>query len=43
MAIFVAIGHDIVDFYVRNSAGSGYLRLNRAIKETSYMKSRAKP
>lgn len=27
------IGHDIVDFYARNSNGQGYLRLNRAIKE----------
>ena len=27
------IGHDIVDFYAKNSHGSGYLRLNRAIKE----------
>lgn len=27
------IGHDIVDFYARNSKGQGYLRLNRAIKE----------
>ena len=27
------IGHDIVEFYAKNSHGSGYLRLNRAIKE----------
>lgn len=27
------IGHDIVKFYARNSNGSGYLRLNRAVKE----------
>lgn len=27
------IGRDIVDFYARNSSGSGYLRLNRAVKE----------
>lgn len=27
------VGHDIVDFYARNSHGSGYLRLNRGIKE----------
>lgn len=27
------VGTDIVDFYARNSHGSGYLRLNRAIKE----------
>ena len=26
-------GFDIVDFYVRNSNGSGYLRLNRKVKE----------
>lgn len=27
------IGHDIVDFYARHSSGSGYLRLNRKVKE----------
>lgn len=27
------IGTDVVEFYARNSHGSGYLRLNRAIKE----------
>lgn len=27
------IGHDIVDFYAKNSVGAGYLRLNRKIKE----------
>ena len=39
-AISDAIGHDIVDFYARNSAGSGYLRLNRAIKEPYVRKMR---
>lgn len=28
-----AVGQDIVDFYRRNSVGSGYLRLNRKVKE----------
>lgn len=28
-----AVGQDIVEFYKRNSVGSGYLRLNRKIKE----------
>lgn len=27
------IGHDIVEFYAKHSEGSGYLRLNRKIKE----------
>lgn len=27
------LGHDIVDFYAKHSKGSGYLRLNRNIKE----------
>lgn len=32
-AISDVVGHDIVDFYAKNSHGSGYLRLNRRIKE----------
>lgn len=28
-----AVGQDIVEFYKRNSVGSGYLRLNRKVKE----------
>lgn len=27
------VGHDIVEFYARHSKGSGYLRLNRKVKE----------
>ena len=27
------VGHDIVEFYAKNSKGSGYLRLNRKVKE----------
>lgn len=34
------IGHDVVDFYARNSSGSGYLRLNRSIKEPYVRKMR---
>lgn len=32
-AISEVVGADIVDFYARHSKGSGYLRLNRKIKE----------
>lgn len=32
------MGHDVVDFYRRNSHGTGYLRLNRKVKEP-YVKS----
>lgn len=32
-AISDYIGHDIVEFYAKNSPGAGYLRLNRKIKE----------
>lgn len=32
-AISEVVGADIVDFYARHSSGSGYLRLNRKIKE----------
>ena len=34
------IGRDIVEFYVKNSKGSGYLRLNRAVKEPYVRKMR---